>query len=579
MPPSDFASGAGCANENVPLKPESNYISSLLRKARARAAYFLKTCLLSALPVLLPNQAAQADSPPIELLNAGLNDAWVSTDAPFQGMFITVFPELELVFLAWFTFDTVVPEGESAANLISGLQSRASGSGAFTKSSAGFAAVFGADAQRWVTALGSIDGNKAELNAELTSGGVFNTSDPMPTQDTNYGTISLDFVSCEEATVNFNFPATGETGAFIINRVVPDNTALCEALVPPPSCTRADPDISHGLDNPPIVNDATIPTDEVVGAGPGPDGIPPLELPGFIQEPGANIIDPSELVVGVKIDNDIRAYSHRVLNWHEVMNDQFLMDGLPERATLSYCPLTGSATLWKSLLEPLDKTFGTSGLLYNSNLIMYDRETLSFWSQMLEQSVNGSQILTIPDRLQVVETTWGTWKSMYPGTRLISENTGFSRDYNDYPYGSYRTDNSLLFPANNSNDNRLYRKERVVGIDVGDRSRVYPISNFSSNVEVINETVGDMHVVAAGSSGHNFGVVFNRELEDCTVLEFQPVQDQLPVVMLDNEGNEWDIFGKAVSGARTGQQLQKTNSYIAYWFAWTAFSPGAEIHQ
>jgi hypothetical protein len=85
--------------------------------------------------------------------------------------------------------------------------------------------------------------------------------------------------------------------------------------------------------------------------------------------------------------------------------------------------------------------------------------------------------------------------------------------------------------------------------------------------------------VVAGSNGLNFGVVFNRELEDCTVLDFTAVQDKLPVVMRDNEGNEWDDFGVAVSGARTGEQLQKTNSYVAYWFAWTAFFPGADIHQ
>jgi len=246
---------------------------------------------------------------------------------------------------------------------------------------------------------------------------------------------------------------------------------------------------------------------------------------------------------------------------------------------LSYCPLTGSAMLWESLLAPGDETLGTSGLLYNSNLIMYDRETGSLWSQMLEQSIWGERIQTIPDRLQVVETTWGTWQAMYPDTVKLSEDTGFSRDYDAYPYGNFRQDNSLLFQVNNSNDNRLHRKERVLGINVGESSRVYPISSFSGDVEVINEVVGDMQVVVTGSSSLNFGVVYNRQLEDCTVLDFQPVQASLPVVMKDNEGNEWDVFGVAVSGKRTGQQLQKTNSYISYWYAWTGFYPGADIHQ
>ena len=281
--------------------------------------------------------------------------------------------------------------------------------------------------------------------------------------------------------------------------------------------------------------------------------------------------------MGVKIGNEVRAYPHSILNWHEVVNDLFIYEGESKRATLNYCPLTGSAMLWQSFMEPGNKTWGTSGLLFNSNLVMYDRKTQSFWSQMLEQAITGDVVRKIPNRLQVVETTWATWKEMYPQTTVLSTNTGFSRNYNVYPYGSFRQDESVLFPVANANDRRLHRKERVLGINVTDQSKVYPISRFEPGLEVINESVGDMNVVVAGSSGSNFGIVFNRELEDCTVLEFEAVPDRLPVVMQDGEGNEWDIFGVALNGPRKGQQLQKTNSYIAYWYAWTAFFPGALI--
>ena len=344
---------------------------------------------------------------------------------------------------------------------------------------------------------------------------------------------------------------------------------------PAVACTRPDPDRSHGLDDPPIISGATIPTGEIFDGGPGPDGIPPLESPVFILDFFQNNIGGDDLVVGVKIGDDVRAYPHYILDWHEVVNDQFSFG----RATLSYCPLTGSAMLWKAFMEPGALTFGTSGLLYNSNLILYDRRTFSFWSQMLERAVMGSEVQRIPDRVQVVETTWNTWQAMYPQTSIMAEDPEISRPYGAYPYGSFKEDQSLLFPVNNMNDNRLHRKERVLGINVGFSSKVYPISSFASNVEVINDSVGNMPVVAAGSSGLNFAVVFNRELEDCTVLDFQAVQGNLPIVMRDNEGNEWDVFGHAVSGARTGQQLQKTNSYISYWYAWTAFFEGVEIHQ
>ncbi|NND43772.1 MAG: S8 family serine peptidase [Xanthomonadales bacterium] len=137
-------------------------------------------------------------------MNAGLNDAWVSAGAPFQGMFVTVFPGLKLIFVAWFTFDTVAPTSGTAT--------------------------FGAIDHRWVTALGSFSGGKSTLKAELTTGGSFNTDTPLPTQDTNYGTITIEFKNCSEGTVTYDFPGVGISGSFTINRVVNSNVALCEAL-------------------------------------------------------------------------------------------------------------------------------------------------------------------------------------------------------------------------------------------------------------------------------------------------------------------------------------------------------------
>ena len=539
------------------IKSESDFISVLYSNATARTAWFFKGCVFSTLFFItfLASQPAIAESPPLTEMNAGLNDAWFNPDTSGQGFFVTVFSDLGVVSLAWFTYDTELPLEDAPTNL-------------------------GDPGHRWFTALGTIDGIQSTMSIDITSGGIFDNAALVQHTDPagSDGTINLSFETCAAGTVTYDIPAIAQQGTVPIQRVADDNVALCEVLATP-ACTRADPDISHGVDEPPIVEDTTVPADEVIGGGPGPDGIPPLEFPNFVEDLQVTNLATFELVAGVKIGDDVRAYPHNILNWHEVVNDEFIIGESPEVVTLSYCPLTGSAMLWESLLAPGDETLGTSGLLYNSNLIMYDRETGSLWSQMLEQSIWGERIQTIPDRLQVVETTWGTWQAMYPDTIILSERTGFSRDYDAYPYDNFRQDNSLLFPVNNSDDNRLHRKERVLGINVGDSSKVYPISSFSGDVEVINELVGDMQVVVTGSSSLNFGVVYNRQLEDCTVLDFQPVLGRLPVVMSDNEGNEWDVFGVAVSGKRTGQRLQKTNSYISYWYAWTGFFPGADIHQ
>jgi hypothetical protein len=146
-------------------------------------------------------------SPSFEI-NAGLNDAWVSADAPLQGMFFTIFENLGIVFMSWFTFDSVPP-----------------GSGA--------TAAFGAPDQRWVTGAGAYSGNTVTINVENTSGGVFNGSEPMASQQANYGTITIVFVSCNEAILTYNFPAAGLSGEMTLTRVLPDNIALCEMLATP----------------------------------------------------------------------------------------------------------------------------------------------------------------------------------------------------------------------------------------------------------------------------------------------------------------------------------------------------------
>lgn len=348
---------------------------------------------------------------------------------------------------------------------------------------------------------------------------------------------------------------------------------------PPQSCTRPEPDITNGADNPVITNGMLVAANEILDGGPGPDGIPAINSPLFTQQISNTLIQPGDLVVGINVGGVAKAYPHSILNYHEIVNDRVSIDEERQDVTLSYCPLTGSAVLWKSILGSADSSFGVSGLLHNANLILYDRETQSLWSQMLEQAISGPELAKVPEKLQVVETTWGTWQAMYPDSFLLMiEEDESNFPYEIDPYGSHSTDLGIPFNANNSEDDRLHPKERVLGINVGESSKVYPISSFSHTISTLNEQVGAMDVVATGSSGDNFAVIFNRQLEDCTTLEFTPLENRLPIIMIDNEGTEWDIFGTAQTGPRTGTQLQKTNSFISYWFAWTAFFEGAEIH-
>ncbi len=323
-----------------------------------------------------------------------------------------------------------------------------------------------------------------------------------------------------------------------------------------------------------VAGEWLIPQDQVFDGGPGRDGIPSIDNPQFTNINDASYLSDNDLVIGIKSGTVIKAYPHPILDWHEIVNDE--VNG--KLIGLTYCPLTGSAIAWNRVGQLSNTSFGVSGLLYNSNLIPYDRKTRSNWSQMKLQCVNGDLIGQEVQTSKIIETTYKTWREMYPSSKLLSTNTGFGRQYGNYPYGDYRTNNDLIFPVS-IEDNRLHKKARVIGIIGNGQTMVFTISKFSTGVDVKNVTFAGVDYVVIGSSDKNFAAVYKRKLSDGTLLEFTAVQDVLPVVMVDNEGNKWDVFGEATAGPRAGESLQQAKAFIAYWFAWAAFYPNALIAQ
>jgi len=318
-----------------------------------------------------------------------------------------------------------------------------------------------------------------------------------------------------------------------------------------------------------------IPKNEVKDGGPGKDGIPALENPAFTAPSSASYLTENDLILGYISGSTAKAYPHPILDWHEIINDN--INGLP--IAITYCPLTGTGIGWDRQVQGSTTTFGVSGLLYNSNLIPYDRATNSNWSQMRLDCVNGDLIETKAITYQLVETSWKTWKEMYPNSTVVSENTSYNRNYGNYPYGDYKTNQSkLLFPVSNT-DSRLPNKERVHGILVNGNAKVYSIDLFSNTVKVIEDNFKSIQIVIAGNKTKNFIVSFKRKLSDGTSLTFEAVQDSLPVILRDNEGSRWDVFGNGVSGPRMGEKLTATTSFMGYWFAWAAFYPDVEIYK
>jgi hypothetical protein len=315
-----------------------------------------------------------------------------------------------------------------------------------------------------------------------------------------------------------------------------------------------------------------IPVEEVRDGGPGKDGIPAISNPDFISPSAVNYLSDDDLVLGFADGDDVRAYPHPILDWHEIIND----DTPNHSIAVIYCPLTGTGIGWDREIDENITTFGVSGLLYNSNIIPYDRATDSNWSQLLLKSVNGKHAGKEAKTYSLVETSWKTWKAMYPNSKVVSTNTGYNRNYGRYPYGAYKTTSNLIFPVANS-DPRLQNKERVLTVIIDGDAKAFQFGRLEGNNNLFYNTFRDAKLVISGNKNANLMVVYSRVLADGTELDFQYLANQLPALMKDTEGTTWDVFGRAVDGPRLGQKLQTVPQMMGYWFAFAAFYPEIEM--
>ncbi|WP_343487965.1 DUF3179 domain-containing protein [Allomuricauda sp. d1] len=314
----------------------------------------------------------------------------------------------------------------------------------------------------------------------------------------------------------------------------------------------------------------SIPVSQVVDGGPGKDGIPALVRPKMVNADSdeISVLRPNDLVLVFKDGDDVRAYPHIILDWHEIINDNVGDVSL----AITFCPLTGTGIGWGRIIDGEETTFGVSGLLYNTNLIPYDRLTDSNWSQILNESVNGELIGEKPELYQLLETTWNVARRVYPTIRVVSTDTPFPRTYGTSPYGDYNTNNDrFLFPV--SVNRTLPAKERVLALIDRGRAKVYRFESFEE-VNLIRDTFRSRDYLIVGNE--NFMVIY-RLTGDLAELEFSYVFDSdnlnSEILLRDDEGNEWNVFGEAVSGPRTGEFLGKTESMMAQWFSIPAFYP------
>lgn len=315
-----------------------------------------------------------------------------------------------------------------------------------------------------------------------------------------------------------------------------------------------------------------IPQEQVYDGGPGKDGIPALSTPKFISLDQAGYLSDNDLVLGFSENGVYRAYPHNILDWHEIINDDFV----EAKIAVTYCPLTGTGIGWNREINGGTTTFGVSGLLYNTNLIPYDRQTDSNWCQISMLCVNGPLQGKSVKTYQIIETTWKTWKKMFPDSEVISDNTGYSRNYRTYPYGDYRTNNErLLFPVA-VDDNRLPAKERVLTVVENEKAKVYRFRNFDNGTTLYNDSFEGFELLILGNKTENYLVAFKPSL-DGKERTFTTASGNQASVMEDDLGNQYDILGNVISGPSLGSKLIPARSFMAYWFSIPAFYPDTRI--
>lgn len=344
-----------------------------------------------------------------------------------------------------------------------------------------------------------------------------------------------------------------------------DPLPVTEKAAPPPGAATPTEEAVTIMETDGVLH--TIPLEKIKSGGPPKDGIPSIDEPVFVAAADADFLSDSDTVIGLNLNGDARAYPLLILVWHEIVNDE--VGGIPVAVT--YCPLCYTSQVFERVIQGEAVEFGTTGKLYQSNLLMYDRLTDTYWSQVLGTAVKGPLSGDRLERVPFDIVSWGDWKVLHPETVVLSTDTGHIRSYGVDPYGTYYTDPRIIFPVDNPDD-RMHPKEIVIGLGLGGVHKAYRQADIESAV-AINDSVGGTDVLLLSMFPGNTRA-FDRVL-DGQVLSF--VHEDGRVTDLGS-GSEWNYDGLAISGSLAGEQLERLAIEPGFWFEWATIYPDTLIY-
>ncbi|MFP5284160.1 MAG: DUF3179 domain-containing (seleno)protein [Thermoanaerobaculia bacterium] len=324
---------------------------------------------------------------------------------------------------------------------------------------------------------------------------------------------------------------------------------------------------------------ARIRLEEIVFGGVPLEGIPALDRPEHVPagSAGAKYLLDGEKVFGVSLGGEARAYPLRILDWHEMLND--VVGGEP--VTLSYCTLCGSGVLYSTRTPKGDAyTFGTSGLLYRSNKLMIDRQTLTLWNNLTGEPAVG-RLARSPVRLPVlpvVVTTWKEWRTRHPGTTVLSIPEEMARrwGYSYVPGAADRARSGVSFPVWQKSK-ALDGKAEVYAVRLGELAKAYPVERVVRE-RVVNDRLGGETLVVVGDPESGAVRVYRRGERTFTA-------GARPGELVDEAGRRWTVGEEALfpveveSAASTGTApLARVPGHQAFWFGWYSFFPRTELY-
>ena len=326
---------------------------------------------------------------------------------------------------------------------------------------------------------------------------------------------------------------------------------------------------------------------EILSGGPPKDGIPAIDQPGFVSVDEANgWPQPQEPVILLQIGEEARAYPLQILVWHEIVND--IVNGEPVLVT--FCPLCNTAIAFERTVDGRVLDFGTTGRLRYSNLIMYDRQTETWWQQANGEAIAGELTGTRLEFLPAAIVSWDDFRAAHPDGLVLSTDTGFSRAYGQNPYVGYDdVDNSPFLYRGPETPANLRPMTRVLAVERNNDVAAFPYGTLE-DLRVVHESIGGEEVVIFWEAGtasalDSRGIAFGRDVG--TANAFSRVVDGRRLTFafdgsrfVDEEtGTTWNILGEGIEGPLAGRRLDPMVAVNHFWFSWVAFQPGTRVYQ